>query len=912
MRSCFYSNLIILLLAMGLCPAAVSAAPLLSIGDFQYQNGTAAPEFTEFLHAAVCSEGLNCANSTAVPKNARYTISGILNTGRKGTSYSAMLTDTFHLEPDVFINGKQVGGKTSAPAAKKLAKSIYGLLSVQKVSSVDISGNVMMAPGAIMALSGIFPGEEATPQKVIAARIILEDCGLFEQVRIFLIPGADGRKVKISVKENLMLSASGMPGPGRDVLTNILGAPENELPEFPDSLATELAFPHPEKISGEMLAYRAEKILEQISMQGEKDSPEAMEELIEVAAAIRNRIYVYDSSCRNMCIILLKLCSVLDRRTVQNLTDRLQREPASGPEDRSFSRKLARIEFLGKAQAAAQDAMTILAARIYSDHPHSPALPWVLFALGKQAVSSEDLTRAAPLLAAATAYSSLPVSPEMLITAAKAQYSNLDSKGGDAASGMLKSMLEDPELPSGLRRKINSLEHWNALCKTALSITDGDSFDQKLRKGNALILLDRPDLAEPLFHELHSAHPDDARPFTGFARLAFQRTGNLLSVRPYIERAARLSGKDRFFYELSLAYTLERITEEALPTIRRDGRDSEEAAATRFLLPRAEQCAVGYERFNRPRALLLKNGIEVLDHWLAYPKMTDTQALDAMYNRTVLLSGQEPDDQLIKSAEYYFSTSSPDRTAVRQMLCEPLAFSAAAETRFLQLNLLIREMAVSPAEEIAAALERADRATFSNDLNRNRAVAIQADTHALLGLYRHSVPELERARSLYALAVTLNSSTEHARLLNNQAAVNLALDRKEEADDLYDEAADNPVQVPEAIELGKIFTALPAEEQDGKLCDLAERTQNPKVRAAARKHMHMKNSGMDEKNETVKTTNGTEAVPPANLASGMPEVLLQEEYGMGGDYDNYNGLQLFFRYESSPWLIPGTSEITGG
>ena len=82
-----------------------------------------------------------------------------------GTSYSALLTDNFHLEPEVFIKGKQIGGSSSEPAANKLADSAAQLISNQSVASIDVSGDSRLTPNAVMALAQILPGEEATPQK---------------------------------------------------------------------------------------------------------------------------------------------------------------------------------------------------------------------------------------------------------------------------------------------------------------------------------------------------------------------------------------------------------------------------------------------------------------------------------------------------------------------------------------------------------------------------------------------------------------------------------------------------------------------------------------------------------------------------------------------------------------------------
>lgn len=899
MRFSFSVRLILLLTILTAIPTAASASATISIGDFKNKSGETVFDFKGYLSKALSEAGFTCSNSTSPLPFSRYSLSGIVKKVKKGTSFSAMLTDNFHLEPEVFINGKQIGGKTSQPAAGQLAKSVTKLLSNQAITSIEVNGDSRLTPNAIMALAQIRPGEIATPEKVIAARIILENCGLFEQVQLYLTPGSAGRKLKISVKEKEMVIAGSMPGPGKETLDNILGPAEHDLAKFPVSETTEIAI---ESNSTGYLAYRADDILGKISHSNENYLPEEIEELVIISAAIRDQIYSYDKSCQNMGIVLMKLCSVLDSRIVKIITEDLQKDMTmDSNETGRFEKTLARIEFIAQAYSAAQEVQLTLASRLYKEKAHSPVTPWILYSLGEQALKAENITKAAPLLAGAISISSLPVAPEMLVTTAKAQYSNLDHASGDAASELLRPLLAQPNLTPELRKQIHELLNWTTLCETATSITPQDSFELQLKKGNALILLDRPDLAEPLFHELHSIQPNDARPFTGFARLAFQRTGNLLSARPYIERAAHLSHKDRFFYELALAFKLERIIGEALPTIQLDGRSSEEASATRFLLAKAMQYANGYEKLNKPQASLILKGISVLDEWLAYPSMHDNDALSNMFRQTMGLRKEMPTEPEIISANYYFSIFSPDRADVQEMLGKPLAGPVGLTTRFLQLNLLMREMALAPSPEIATALEQAEQATFSDARSRGEAVALQADAHAILGFYRNSADELERADSLYELAVGIGNSEEKARLLSNQACVNLALGHKNEADDLFDEALDCNPEFLEAVNIGKTASSLSGKEQKQALLNLAHFSETEEIKIAA---IIMSGTAKDKDATAAERMRVNRIIAEQENQTRMTEIALQEESRIKAEYDNYKGLQLNFKYESNLWLLP--------
>ncbi|NDV23994.1 cyclic nucleotide-binding protein [Desulfovibrio sp. JC022] len=889
MRFSISIRLLFLAITISLLPATVNASPsLISIGDFLTPSGMPSPEFKNVITQQLTEAGLSCANCTESSPKSRYKLSGLMVKDDKGTSFSALLTDNFHLEPDVFIKGKQIGGTSSKPAARELAESAAELISNQSVASIEVSGDSRMTPNAVMALAQILPGEDASPQKIIAARIILENCGLFEKVRIYLTPGPEGRKVKISVRERDSILPANMPGPGKAVLDNILGPQDTTLPEFP--AITEKRFPGLSNATcGGYLAYRAESILARMRNNDHRFNVDDVEELVAVAASIRNNISTYDASCRDMCIILMKLCSMLDSQTIRTISEKLQQNielTETGPH--TLEKNLERIEFITQAYGAAQEAQLILSSRIFHDRIHSPVVPWILYSLGEQALQAEDITRAAPLLSGAIAVSSLPVSPEMLLTTAMAQYSNLDIESGGAAGAQLKPLLANPDLESELRRQISSLPRRAELCETATSITGQDSFELQLKKGNALILLDRPDLAEPLFHKLHGLRPDDARPFTGFGRLAFQRTENLLSVRPYLERAEHMKNKDRFFYELALAYKLERIIAEALPTIRIDGRNSEEASATRFLLPKTLEYAQGYERFNRPQAKLIKAGVDVLGEWLAYPAMSTAEAFDNMFRQTLRLDSETGNQPEILAASLYFSTNSTDRTEARKLISRPMSVKAGLKPRFLQLNLLIREMALTPSAELSKALEQAGRSSFSDTESREEAVALKADALAVAGLYTNSASTLERAESLYTLAVDLNEGN-NGRLLNNLACVNLALGRVEEADDLYDEALDSYPEAGEVVEMGKLVSSLSGEERMHALEKFAAKNISQQLKGAA-----IKLNG---------TSNST-AGPESNSSAGMMGIYLNENRKIVTGYDNYTGLSIIFKYKSNIWLLP--------
>jgi tetratricopeptide (TPR) repeat protein len=884
------------------------ASPTIAIEDFKDKSGRPATEFKEFLTQSLTKAGFTCCNNSTAKNTVRYTLAGIVEKNKKGTSYSALLTDTFSLEPNVFFNGKQRGGTDTSPAASKLVNSVAKLLSSQTITSIEIVGDSRLTPNAVMALAQILPGENASPEKIIAGRIILENCGLFKNAQLYIAPGPEGRQLRITVKEGVMIIENSMAGPGKAVIDNILGPATADLPKFP-AIPEGLKQNDLSTVSAGFLAHEAEKSLIKFESIDSPYTIEDLEHFVCVASAIRNRIFSSDSPCKDLCVILFKLCSVLDSKTARDITAQFQRDLTQKSFDpAAMDKMLSRIEFLNQSYDVAAETEVILASRLYSEAPHAPIIPWVLSTLGEQALKVEDVKRAAPLLKASIVVSSLPVSPEMLIIAAQTQYSNLDKESGDAASAQLRPLLADPNLSISLKKQIKSLDRWAALCETVLSISDEDEFALQLEKGNALILLNRPDLAEPLFHRLHEQKPDDARPFTGFGRLAFQRTGNLYSARPYIERATKLNNRDRFFYELALAYTLKRITGEALPTIKIEGRNSEEASATRFLLPKAALYDAGYEQFNKAQALLIKAGISVLDDWLSYIPMDNDSACENMYIQTDLLKTELPDSDEILLANYFFSIFVKDRTNIRKMLTIPLSGHVGLEPRIAQINMLIKEMSKQPTKTLAEAIQSAVVSIAADAENRSKVVALQADALAITGLYTNSKDNLIRAKSLYELAVGLSSGTEKGRLLNNQACVYLALGKKSEADDLYDEAMDNSPDFPDVVTLGNTVSSSSEKELKTNLSTYIENVKSAELKQAALDIL-----GIKPKSTTKNTTGSTDknnqiSSGKVSLQAGSLHILLKESSATEVDYNNIDGLKINFSYKSNPWLLPAKAK----
>ena len=243
------------------------------------------------------------------------------------------------------------------------------------------------------------------------------------------------------------------------------------------------------------------------------------------------------------------------------------------------------------------------------------------------------------------------------------------------------------------------------------------------------------------------------------------------------------------------------------------------------------------------------------------------------------------------------------------MLTIPLSNHVGLEPRIAQINMLIKEMSKQPTKALAEAIQSAVVSIAADAENRSKVVALQADALAITGLYTNSKENLIRAKSLYELAVGLSSGTEKGRLLNNQACVCLALGKKSEADDLYDEAMDNSPDFPDVVTLGNTVSSSSQKELKANLSTYIKNVKSAELKQAALDILGIKPKNTAENTTQSIDENNQISLKNENTQTGSLHILLKESSATEVDYNNIEGLKLNFFIQEQPVAASCKSEI---
>ncbi len=866
-----------LLMALGLAlmavPTTSSASPSISIAPFESPDQGDSLTFPRKLRQSLRNKGLECVFNSTSNERARYSLNGVVERSGGNVSYSAMFSDTFNIEPDLFFKGKQKGGESLSPAAEKLASSILSMLEEPTVGVVDVRGNNHLTAEAIASLAGIKTGEAADVGRIIAARMILKESGLFNSVRLHLEPGEQGKKLCINVDEYPLVTGNPVK---TEKLQRLLGESSKlRLPSFriaPPSVNATC-------ISG-MHAFNAEKLMTELELASDDQAKvEILERIITTAEALRYQILSPDQETISEQIVLLGLCSTLTPSVVNRLEGYFRRQLQQAGTAEEVDRVVNLTGLFDRSVGIAARIQEILGSRLYLEAPDSPTSPWVLQKLGDLAATRGDADRAELLYKAAAGSSQLPVAVPLLISLAESRYRNLHQESGDSILEALDPMLS-PKIALSVEDKarITDLSYLSELCSEVVDTPEDADFAALLSKGHALISLKRPDMAEPLFHKLHGMHPSDARPFTGFARLAFQRSGQFYAARSYIQKAATLENRDRPFYELALGCALDRVVNEALPAIEKTGRPSEQAAAALYLLPRALSFAEGYRTFSPAKASILESGLTVFKDWLSYPSMPSDEAFASLCKSATEMRSVYPLSSECAASALFSSIFAPAPEASRKAAMVSLPGNAGQNLKLLRLNTLMRSMNMAPDNEQATTLAAVIQTLAPGYSDRGRSLSAQADGLALAGIHLKDAAMLDRAKSLYKYAADNLEAGEKSRILNNYAVVLSLTGKEDEADDIFNESIDLSPACLKTVESNQLY-----------------------IHGSRVSPLTVDNATEVYPSQTVEANTIPLGGTSCNAFEGNFAVM-NEQAEFKPEYDEFGRLNLIFKYEAFPWL----------
>lgn len=295
-----------------------------------------------------------------------------------------------------------------------------------------------------------------------------------------------------------------------------------------------------------------------------------------------------------------------------------------------------------------------------------------------------------------------------------------------------------------------------------------------LERGHLLLLLDRYADAEALFERLKVAHPQDARPYGGLAKLAIQRGGDFSRATAMVDLGKALGSKDRDFYEVALGTVGMKFLYEAMPAIA-GGKKFEDLVPP--LLADLRSFAVGLQTYDPARAGVVDIIGRVINaaapSVLAGKPYTALPVLRGTLPQALTLVKDFPDSPDVRRMVYLAANFSADERSALTAVRAPLTTGDAALQRARVQTWLDLALAWEAEAELPE-IEAAVAALVAEEGDRGR-MALQA---ALLALKfrRAGVREAgEQAAAIYEAMVKEGSTEARTVALNNLGLLKIRL-----------------------------------------------------------------------------------------------------------------------------------------
>ena len=239
--------------------------------------------------------------------------------------------------------------------------------------------------------------------------------------------------------------------------------------------------------------------------------------------------------------------------------------------------------------------------RRYGEHPE---VPRVLGGLADDALRREDYTQAVAWRQMAVKRLGAKATASEQLELARTCYRGLDLACGDAALASGRVFAGDAKATAEHDKRVAWTVKTGEQARRVTALTGETGLVGSLERGHLLIHLERNADAQALFTALRDAHPGDARPYGGLARLAVQRGGDFKGAAQEVERGKALANKDREYYEVALGTVGVNFLYEALPQMAA-GNKAVDLLATQMLVD-LRGYAEGFRSFDPARAAVVE------------------------------------------------------------------------------------------------------------------------------------------------------------------------------------------------------------------------------------------------------------------------------------------------------------------
>ncbi|MDK2955330.1 MAG: outer membrane protein insertion porin family [Desulfovibrionales bacterium] len=168
---------------------------------------------------------LQMARDLALLAGGTYALYGSFNQVGESISLDARLVEAFGLKPPVPLFVNRDGLINLLPAIDALVEKVnLELLKKQRIADVDVVGCNVLDKNVVLMRLSIKKGDVYDPKTVNANLKRIYDLGYFDDVRVKLKDGGDGKTVVFEVKEKPLIQAVGVKGADAINADDILAA----------------------------------------------------------------------------------------------------------------------------------------------------------------------------------------------------------------------------------------------------------------------------------------------------------------------------------------------------------------------------------------------------------------------------------------------------------------------------------------------------------------------------------------------------------------------------------------------------------------------------------------------------------------------------------------------------------------
>lgn len=248
------------------------------------------------------------------------------------------------------------------------------------------------------------------------------------------------------------------------------------------------------------------------------------------------------------------------------------------------------------------------AAELLRRHGDHPEIPRVLGRLSDKEMDGERYEQALKLRQMAVARLGERARGGDWLDMSYTCFRALQPTCGDEALARGKALgsdkPDDAKAAAAYKARVEKLEETAGRAKRALALAEdprvkdvGDAdLTPALERGQLLILLGRYADARAQYERLMAAHPGDARPYAGLAKVALADGGDLKASAEWAEKGRKLANRDRDYYEVALGVFGSKMLTEVMPSVMKDPSKTPQGVL-KSLLDDMKEYATGLQPF---------------------------------------------------------------------------------------------------------------------------------------------------------------------------------------------------------------------------------------------------------------------------------------------------------------------------